>query len=90
MSDRAPELANYGVSGALTIGGLALQHWIGLIGLLFIAITFVVDMRDKKMKRRYALEAKRQADELAALDRRIKTAQARRAEAQLEELRRGN
>lgn len=44
VMERAASIAAYGASGGVAVTGLTLQEWYGLIGIVFMAMTFVVNI----------------------------------------------
>lgn len=44
VMERATSIAAYGTSGGMAVTGLTLQEWYGLIGLVFMAMTFVINI----------------------------------------------
>lgn len=44
VMERATSIAAYGTSGSIAVTGFTLQEWYGLIGLIFMAMTFVINV----------------------------------------------
>ena len=44
VMERATSVAAYGTSGGMAVTGFTLQEWYGLIGLIFMALTFVINV----------------------------------------------
>lgn len=44
VMERATSIAAYGTSGTIAAAGFTMQEWYGLIGLIFMAMTFVVNV----------------------------------------------
>jgi hypothetical protein len=43
VMERASSIAAYGTSGSIAVTGFTMQEWYGLIGLIFMAMTFVLN-----------------------------------------------
>ena len=43
LMERMATLSAYGTSGATVVAGWTMQEWFGLIGLIFMVLTFVIN-----------------------------------------------
>ena len=70
VMERATSIAAYGASGGIAVTGFTMQEWYGLIGLIFMAMTFVINVYYRRKTYQHQVFMQQQAvDAVNEVDR---------------------